>query len=146
MPRSRMLFGRHSPSWLVDADRGGHPGSGSWFIEELVDTELDAALGRSRYRRSVSAEAAGASSRISGMTTELASCSVTIGPVTDQRATQSTEQHGRGVPRMASGAADVCGRDAGEALLRTLEHAPGKTCRPSVRDAVDGSCYERTRR
>ena len=29
------------------------------FIEELVDTELDAALGRSRYRRSVSAEAAG---------------------------------------------------------------------------------------
>ena len=29
------------------------------FIEELVDAELDAALGRSRYRRSVSAEAAG---------------------------------------------------------------------------------------
>ena len=31
------------------------------FIEELVDAELDAALGRSRYRRSVSAEAAGGS-------------------------------------------------------------------------------------
>ena len=29
------------------------------FIEELVDAELDAALGRSRYRRSVSPEAAG---------------------------------------------------------------------------------------
>jgi transposase-like protein len=30
------------------------------FIEELVDAELDAALGRSRYRRSMSPEAAGA--------------------------------------------------------------------------------------
>ena len=29
------------------------------FIEELVDAELDAALGRSRYRRSMSPEAAG---------------------------------------------------------------------------------------
>ena len=29
------------------------------FIEELVDAELDAALGRSRYHRSVPAEAAG---------------------------------------------------------------------------------------
>ena len=31
------------------------------FIEELVDAELEVALGRSRYRRSVSAEAAGGS-------------------------------------------------------------------------------------
>ena len=45
------------------------------FIEELVDAELDEALGRSRYHRPVTADAAGGQPAI-GMDDGTASCSV----------------------------------------------------------------------
>src|SRR4029078_12096377 len=70
------------------------------FIEELVDAELDAALGRLRYRRSMSPEAAGETARYrDGRRNRQLLGS--FGPVTISVPRRTTEQHGRGQPGMA---------------------------------------------
>jgi hypothetical protein len=59
------------------------------FIEELVDAELEVALGRSRYRRSMSPEAQADQPDID-MDDGTASCLVHLAG-DDQRATRTTE-------------------------------------------------------